>query len=389
MTQGAAVATQPARPRLDHVDGLRATAALIVFVNHAFAQVWHPQSPIQPSGALSGFRYFMVAGHLAVTVFIVISGFCLTLPVVHHGGIRGSFSDFMKARARRILPPYYAALLLCLLLIATVIGDLTGSLWDVPILQLKPTSVISHFLLMQDLFGTAAINYVFWSIAVEWHIYFLVPLLVWIWRKYGAARLVIGALVVGYGLRLAFGDTRLARANPHFLGMFALGMLAAYAARSVDPKFVKLRQGFPWWFTAVLGFAATAALIGIWDVNISTERFFILDLPIGVMAASLLVVSSRPEQSLLTRVFAWRPLVFVGTFSYSVYLIHAPLLQILWQYVMTPLGFTHAGMFAFLMTVGLALVIGLAYVFFLAFEAPFMRALPKKPAAQPTAVAAP
>jgi peptidoglycan/LPS O-acetylase OafA/YrhL len=382
-------AAQASRPRLDHIDGLRATAALVVFVNHAYAQVWHPTGPVQPSGLYSAFSYSLVAGHLAVTVFIVISGFCLTLPVIYHGTLRGGVVGFMKNRARRILPPYYAALLLCLLLIATIIGDVTGSLWDVPVLRLETTTLISHFILMQDLFGTGAINYAFWSIAVEWHIYFLVPLLVWSWRKLGPWQTVLAALIVGYALRIGLAETRVERANPHYIGMFALGMLAAYVARSTEERYVKLRKGFPWVALGMLGLLGVAAVTKLWGVVPSTERFYILDLPIGLMAAAALVLASGPEPGRLTRIFNWRPLVAIGTFSYSLYLIHAPLLQILWLYVMKPLNLGHEAQFIFLHSIGLGLVLLASYGFHLAFEAPFMKAPQPKQSSQPAPVATP
>src|SRR5579884_1165265 len=160
---------------------MRALAAYVVFVNHAYAQVWPPWLPALPPRFLSMFSYSLVAGHLSVSVFIVISGFCLTLPVCRAGGeLRGGVRGFLTRRARRILPPYYGALAFCLVLIWTVIGRPTGSLWDVPI-RVTPVAVAAHALLVQDLFGTGAINYVFWSIAVEWQIYFLFPLLVLSW----------------------------------------------------------------------------------------------------------------------------------------------------------------------------------------------------------------
>ena len=171
--------------RLEYVDGIRALAALIVYLNHAYAQitagdVYKLKSPWSLAS------YSMVAGHLSVTVFIVISGFCLTLPVISNGGqLRGGVGGFLRRRARRILPPYYAAVALCLLLIWTVIGKPTGSLWDYPI-RVNAAAIFCHLVLIQDLFATSLINYVFWSIAVEWHIYFIVPLLVWCWRRYGA-----------------------------------------------------------------------------------------------------------------------------------------------------------------------------------------------------------
>lgn len=361
-----------ARLRIDYVDGMRALAALVVYVNHAYAQTWNPLYHQEPSGIFELAQASMVAGHLSVTVFIVLSGFCLTLPVVANGGaLRGGVKLFLQRRARRILPPYYAALLLSLALILTLIGKPTGSLWDVPI-QYRPSSVVAHFLLLQDLFGTGMINYVFWSIAVEWHIYFLVPLLVIAFRRYGAAKLVIGALVLGYALRFGFADTRLTRAHPQFIGMFALGMLAAHFVSSTDASFMRLRERVPWGVIAAAGFGVAVALAMSWGVTLSEQRFHLLDIPVGIMTTALLVALSKRD-SVLAKTFEAKPLVFIGTFSYSLYLIHAPLLQLMWQYVLTPLGLGRDAQFSLLMTLGLALVLAFSYGFFLLFEAPFLR----------------
>lgn len=361
-----------ARLHLDHVDGLRAVAALVVYLNHAYAQVTYGAT-VDLAQPLNLAKASMVAGHLSVTVFIVLSGFCLSLPIVENGGVlRGGVLEFMKRRARRILPPYYAALALCLLLIATIIGKPTGSLWDFPILVTK-LAVVSHVLLLQDLIATSRINYVFWSIAVEWQLYFLMPPLVWALRRVGLLKLVVGALLVGYAIRIGFDETRVARMHPHFLGMFCFGMLAAHLVRSHDVTLSKLRDGAPWWLIGWLG-AALAAIAGyVWGVRGSEARFYLLDLPVGAFTVAVLVISSRPEQGLLHRALRWKPLVVVGTFSYSLYLIHAPLLQVMWQYALVPFGVSHELMFVLLMTLGLGLVLGCAYLFFLAFEAPFLR----------------
>lgn len=362
----------PARLRLEHVDGLRAVAALVVFLNHAYAQIWETWPVARPVGALAFTRYAMIAGHLSVTVFIVLSGFCLMLPAVDHGlELRGGVKGFLRRRALRILPPYYAALVLCLILIATVIGKPTGTLWDVPI-QTRPLDVVSHVLLLQDVFGTARINYVFWSIAVEWQIYFFMPLLVWAWRRKGALAVVLSALALGYALRFGFDGSRVARMHPQYLGMFALGALSAVLVRSTDASFARLRERFPFGVTAGLAFAGVVWLTVKWDVPLAEARMHWLDLPVGVMAAALLVSTSRSPSSPLRLVLSWRPLVFVGTFSYSLYLIHAPVLQLCWQYWLNPLGVGRDTLYAYILTGGFAAVLVAAYAFHRAFEAPFM-----------------
>jgi peptidoglycan/LPS O-acetylase OafA/YrhL len=360
---------------------MRALAALVVFVNHAYAQAWDTVRSEHPGGIFSPFQYFMVAGHLSVTVFIVISGFCLALPIVAADGeLRGGTLSFFKRRARRILPPYYGAVALCLALIWTIIGTKTGTLWDFPILVKEPgttkIAIISHLLLVQDLFATSKINYVFWSIAVEWHIYFFFPLFVWAYKRFGPAVTVATVFALGYALRIGFSDTRVARASPHFLGMFVLGMLAAHIAYSPRDLYARARQRFPWAWVAASAFLVLCGLVAWWGIEPATHRFYILDVPAGTLAFALLVLSSRSE-TLLHRLLSWKPLAAVGVFSYSVYLIHAPLLQVAWQYVLHPLGVTANEMFAFLVTAGLAFVTGTSYLFFRVFEHPFMQSANK------------
>jgi peptidoglycan/LPS O-acetylase OafA/YrhL len=371
-----APANPSVRLHLAHVEGLRALAAYVVYINHAYAQVWVDGEMVAPPKAFSPFSYSMIAGHLAVTVFIVISGFCLTLPVVSAGGeLRGGTMAFLRRRARRILPPYYGAVALCMLLIWTIIGRRTGTLWDVPI-SVKDhfaVGVLSHVFLVQDLFGTSEINYVFWSIAVEWQIYLLFPTLVSCWRRRGAAVTVASALVVGYAVRFAFRDTRIARAAPHYLGLFALGMMAAYVVRGSGVGYARMRERVPWGWLSGLSFLAASVVVGRWGWEPAPGLVSLLDLPVAIGTMALLVLTScvgRP--SVVTNALSWKPLVFIGTFSYSVYLIHAPLLQILWQYVLRPAHVGRSAMFVALMIPGALVVLAASNLFFRILEEPFM-----------------
>ncbi|NLE87552.1 MAG: acyltransferase [Myxococcales bacterium] len=360
------------RLHLTHVEGLRALAALVVYVNHAYAQSWNPILKEYPEGPLSLFTYSLVAGHFAVSVFIAISGFCLALPVIDSGDqLRGGTKNFFLRRARRILPPYYAALFLSLALIWTIIGEPTGSLWDVPIV-VDWQAIVAHVLLVQDFFRTGRINYVFWSIAVEWQIYFLFPLLLLAARKWGLLRVTVVTLVLSFAISLASKGTRVERASPHYLGLFAMGVVAAYTVRSRAAIFVKLRSLPIWSGAAGASFAAVALAVAYFGWDTTHHNIAPFDVGVGLFACALLVASSLKETSPSRRLLEWRPLVVLGTFSYSFYLVHAPLLQILWQYLLQPLGVGHEFTFLFLMSGGLGLVIAATYAFFVVFEKPFL-----------------
>ena len=376
-----------ARLRLEHIEGMRAAAALVVLLNHAWAQYRTPLAA-EPSGWPVLFVWFMALGHLAVSVFIVISGFCLMLPVVRADGVlRGGAADFFRRRVRRILPPYYMALFLSLALIWTVIGKPTGTLWDVPIAY-RPQDLVAHLLLLQDVFGTGKINYAFWSIATEWQIYFFFPALVLSFRRFGPAATTAIALVASQLISLSLQGTRAARANPHYFGLFVLGMLAACLATSPAPRALRAHR-LPWGALAMTALGAAAALIHTCGWHGSISRWIWLDPLVALGTFCLLVASSRGEPSLVARVFAVRPLVWIGAFSYSLYLIHAPLLQLFWQYLMRPLGLlAQPGAFAFLLLAGCPLIVFAAWGFFWLFERPFLGASAKAAQSKEASLAA-
>ena len=137
--------------------GLRAVAALFVLVSHIWYQIWPAAAePFgyreRPTGLILHLTSWLYYGHFAVVVFIVLSGFCLMLPVVEgNGNLPGGTIEFIKKRSKRILPPYYCALLLSLFLIYFFIGTKTGSQWDISI-PVTTIGVISSLLMVQDFF---------------------------------------------------------------------------------------------------------------------------------------------------------------------------------------------------------------------------------------------
>ena len=119
-----------AQDRLAFLDGLRGLAALYVVLHHAALEV----RGASPWRVVEWSRGLLRHGHFAVAVFIVLSGYCLMRPVANdpRGRLRGGIVGYLGRRARRILPPYYAALGLCWLLIAVVPGlnQAQGLRWD-------------------------------------------------------------------------------------------------------------------------------------------------------------------------------------------------------------------------------------------------------------------
>src|SRR4051812_16368916 len=106
------------RVRLAYLDGLRALAASYVVGFHAVLGFGGGEL----TGLWRGLRRAFAFGHEAVAVFIVLSGYCLMLPVIRNQQSPSTVAlgAFVRRRAFRILPPYFAALAYSLLLMASL-----------------------------------------------------------------------------------------------------------------------------------------------------------------------------------------------------------------------------------------------------------------------------
>ena len=87
------------------------------------------------------------------------------------------------------------------------------------------------------------------------------------------------------------------------------------------------------------------------------------------------------------RGFSWSPLVVLGAFSYSIYLVHALVLVLIGQALTTFARMGAFQIFLFEGTIGVAIVISASYLFHLAFERPFMNHKENRTAGQMRSIA--
>ena len=374
-TQQPELAAPPkaARAHLGWLDSLRALAALYVVMSHIIGMVNPDISHYRGLILLTAgpFRY----GQAAVGLFIVLSGFSLMIPVTRSSGVlRGGAWKFFGRRAKRIVPPYYAAVGLSLLLIHFLIGRKTGTQWDL-VFPVTSADVWTHLLLVQDLFSHFKINNAFWSISVEWRIYFTFPILILLFTKYGGEKVILGMLAFVLLIILGFQHSLtslLYGSRPSFFALFAMGMLACEIGLGQQKKLCAFRDRVPWFAVWVPIWFIYMALNFVWRGNLTLPQVFVLDTVNGVLSAVLLIALSKPGPSRVRNLLSWRPLVFVGTFAYSIYLIHMPIAQVIWQYGFHPLHKGFLPTYFLMVVVGLPLILGASYLFFLAFERPFL-----------------
>jgi len=391
-------AAPPPRLRLDYLDGLRGLAALYVVLHHAYYGLT-AEAGLPP--LVTWLTYWLYLGRSAVDIFIVLSGYCLMLPVVRSttGRLSGGPLDFLRRRARRILPPFYAALGVSLLLIALVpaLHDFShpNALWNEALPAFTPDVIASHLLLVHnfDPRWHSRIDYPMWSVATEWQIYFLFPLLLLpLWRRFGSGVAVPAAFVVGLVPLLLFFD-RFSGVSPHFLGLFALGMAAADLNFSPEPRLLLCRERLPWgWLAALLcaGLVMVSLKHSSWTLFVAVK-----DVLVGAATACLLVFctryltrhhetataqspATRQRAPLVLRLLESRPAVALGVFSYSLYLIHAPVLAVCQSFVRPLAARSPTLALTLMLCLGVPLALGCSYLFHLAFERPFLSRTLKK-----------
>lgn len=349
--------------RVPWVDGVRGAAACFVVLHHIWLASW----PYFPENRGPWWLGWALYGHLAVAVFIVVSGFSLGLAPARRGWAlgRGGMRRFLRRRAWRILPPYWAALVLSMLTVALVTGSRTGA-------EVTAKTAVVYGLLVQDVVGAPVPNGTFWSIALEWQIYFLFPLVLLVARRFGLRWAV---LLSGVAVLLAHGLARevpaLARLDqllPQFFGLFVLGVAAARAtARPPSPEVAQaVAAGTAGLFAAFVGYAAVAGSPTV------VAHYFWIDLLVGAAAAGLLATMAAGAAP-VRRFFGSRPLLFLGLFSYSIYLVHAPVLEALTVRVVRPLDLPPLGTYGLLLALVPAVLVA-CHLFFLAFERPFLTA---------------
>ncbi len=306
--------------RLAGVDGLRAAAALWVVLFHirAFSGA---KLPIQP------LDFFARSGSTGVSLFLVISGFCLYLPFAAGRQTRFKTGAFLVRRAKRLLPAYYASIAFALglnVLGGSRLGFATISPPDVL------WQVLTHVAMIHTFFASSfyALNGAYWSLGLEWQLYLALPLLIIGVRRFGFARTLAAAVFVNvvYRLALALAAARgwlpagtlqtvvLPNLLPGRWAEFVFGMVTAelYARGSLDrlPRFV------PYLWAPML--LPAVAAVGLPLSHLAFGAVF-----------ALLLVAVLAEGNVVSRIFAWRPLVALGIMSYSLYLVHQPLVQAL------------------------------------------------------------
>lgn len=272
--------------RLTTIDALRGLASFavcwyhLVFANHAFAGSGLIQATLRDSARNAW---------VGVDVFFVISGFIIPLALCRARYVLSSYGRFVLKRIVRLDPPYLVSIVVCIAL--AYLSASAHRLHGAPV-HLSPLTVLLHIGYLNAFSGKPWLNPVYWTLAIEFQYYVGMGLLfVLLASRQKAAR---WALFIGLGA-LAFLEP-----SPnllfHYLFVFMLGMstfqyrVGLLSLRVYLPLLAALAAGC----YLTLGPLVTGA---------------------GLCAA-LAIAFIRSDI---------RPLVWLGSLSYSLYLVHVPI----------------------------------------------------------------
>jgi peptidoglycan/LPS O-acetylase OafA/YrhL len=343
--------------------GLRGAAAFWVVIYH-----YSYEGTIGPRI----FRVPIGHGYLAVDLFFILSGFVMALTYANTFRAQPgwqAYRDFLWRRLARVYPLYAVLSLMCAVI---AYAGLDAAWRNVG----SHTGVVLANLAMIQSFGIGlSLDLPAWSISTEFAAYLLFPLLCAValfrgWRTACAVAAVSACAIIVLSLVPVDWSPDARRGVQHaWLGLsdgrsvfplirtfagFTLGLLTWRAWSVVGRMWLRGR----WWPALAVG-AALAGLLCLRNVDALT-----------VLLMPLLILCLAADLSLLTRLLGGRVFEFLGLISYSIYLVHSPVRDIV-EYFAPRFVFSRLAITGF----ELAVTLVVSYGTYRLIERPARRAL--------------
>lgn len=310
---------------------MRGLAALIVVVHHSLLAIpiladIYLEPPVHVSGPAAWFVYSPLHlawdGGLAVYIFFILSGFVLTLPATT-GSIR--WRSYYPSRLLRLYLPTFCAVLFSAVLAFSVVRTVVpAASWWVN----SHTDTLSFRGVLRDallLRGTDWLNSALWTL--RWEVFFSVLLPIYVVIGRHGRRWWLAKIVGCFALIMIGTYTGLLQGAFSYLPIFALGSVLAFERNKIAIVVDRLVSRFSRFFwTAMVIVAVALGMIrwlqqagGLYAASYSVTAMA-SDVACGLLVV-LMALYWKPAMVFLT----CRPIRWLGSRSFSLYLIHEPI----------------------------------------------------------------
>ncbi len=321
---------------LPALTGLRGLAALWVLVYHAWVYVTPQAILLDVPGGTIRIHVFFSLGWAGVQLLFVLSGFLLTLPYARaNAGLapRPKLFKYLVKRISRVFPAYYTQLL-----ILVVVTWWVSQTWLV-----DPSNLFQYLSMLFvpppiGMGSPSSINGVWWTLPIELSFYLLLPFLSRLAdQRYKILLVVLSMLSMvcwrGYVLNVIEPATQLyvwVYQLPGSMDTFGLGMLGAV----LHVQYSEQRECFAQYRKWLLGLLCVTPFVfvflGIWmaekfDIYWSGACILFLWTPVFGCAVLVVILNCAQNHRFINRLLGNRPIFYLGTVSYGLYLWHAPI----------------------------------------------------------------
>lgn len=314
---------------LPSIDSLRAIAVIAVIIYHIDAN-------------------YLPGGFLGVDLFFVLSGYLISSLIIKEYKSTGTVNlyNFYVRRARRLLPAVYFMITVVLIIITLFNGVLLKKSYLDALFGYIYSSnwwYIFHKLDYFDSFGSQSPFKHLWSLAIEEQFYMFFPLIFLIFNRksksnnsnsklnknfiYVVLSLILVSLIAHILLfdinninRIYFGtDTR------------AFSLLVGVVGAILYPM-DRLSERTTKKDNMIYSIVSLVSILVLIGIMINTSEYntwlyrggFLLVAVIGL----IIIISSGRQYTFMSKLLSFKPFVFIGKISYSLYLWHFPILVV-------------------------------------------------------------